>query len=167
MLTACDVAPAPGGTPAPGTLYLHPERLEKADGSLVEAERGVLFVPLNRENPNSKVISVELYRFPAAADAPGGVPPIFRLHGGPGWPGLGSSMEREGYYERSVEPFTRLSDLILIGQRGIGSSKPNTVCRPSDADDDLSDEEQAEIVRETAKRCRDWWEGQGFDLTGF
>ncbi len=166
-LAACAAAPAPGGTPVPGTLYLHPERLKKADGGFVDAERGVLFVPLNREDPNSKVISVELYRFRAAADAPEGVPPIFRLHGGPGWPGLGDSMERDNYYENAVEPFTRLSDLVLIGQRGIGSSKPNTACEPSDADDDLSDEERARVVRETAERCRTWWEGQGFDLTGF
>ena len=156
--------------PAPVTLIIHPELLYGPASGPVEAERGMLFVPTNRANPDSGVIAIEIYRFPRSADASPDVPPIFKLHGGPGWPGLGDALFNEGYYEEMVEPYTRVSDLVLIGQRGIGSSSPDTLCQDPPADamsPNLSEDELATLVRDAATACRDFWLERGLDLDGF
>src|SRR5688500_3161725 len=72
--------------PAVGTLFLARERVVLQDGSLVDADRGMLYVPLLRAEPSRGVVAVEIWRF--RADTPSVVPPVFRLHGGPGFEGL-------------------------------------------------------------------------------
>jgi len=159
-----------GQPPAAGTLFLHAERFEKEDGTLGTAERGVLFVPVNRGDPDARVISVEFWRFERADDAEPDVPPIFVLHGGPGWPGLAEDLHEAGYFERRIEPLTRISDVVEVGQRGIGSSRPNTACEgPPRAPEgqEPSEEEVIQTLRETAARCQQFWEGRGLDLSGF
>ena len=114
--------------PEPGSLFLFPERIPLEDGSLAHAERGWMFVPVDRTRNDSDVLSVEIYRCPAKADVPEETPPIFRLMGGPGFPGLSPRLEKEGFYEEEIEPLTEIADLVVVGQRGIGSSKPDTIC---------------------------------------
>ena len=46
-------------SPEPGMLFLYPERIKLKDGGFFNAERGMMFVPVNRSKPNSDVISVE------------------------------------------------------------------------------------------------------------
>jgi pimeloyl-ACP methyl ester carboxylesterase len=138
--------------PAPGSLFLHPERVSMSGGNLATAQRGTLFVPLNRADTSAGVIGVDLWRF--RASEPSNVPPIVLLHGGPGWPGLDQSLENPEYWERVIERYTAVTDLIVIGQRGIGSSKPNTLCEngPPYA---------------ASQRCRAYWDSVGIDLSGF
>lgn len=137
--------------PRPGSLFLHPERVPLADGSLATAERGVLFVPVNRADTSRGVIGIDVWRFRGpAADRP----PVVLLHGGPGWPGLDPALENPDYWERVIAPVTAVTDLIVIGQRGIGSSKPNTLC-----------ENGPFFV--ASQRCRAFWDSAGVDLTGF
>lgn len=155
-------------SPPAGTAWIHPARFEKRDGTLGEVERGVLFVPVDRTSPEGGTLGLEFWRFRAGPEAPGGAPPIFVLRGGPGWPGLGPDLEREGFFERSVEPLLRISDVIYIGQRGIGSSRPHTICEaPTGTSDDATDEERRAAVRDAAVRCRAWWTERGVDLEGF
>lgn len=138
--------------PPPGSLFLYPERVPLRDGSLAHAERGNLFVPINRADTSLGVISIDLWRFPA--DTPNDVPPVVLLHGGPGWPGLDGSLENPDYWENVIEPYTDVTDLIVIGQRGIGSSKPNTICEngpPAAA----------------SRECRAYWQDAGVDLIGY
>ena len=139
--------------PQPGTIFLYPERIPLEGGTLAEAERGVLFVPVNRADADSAVIGIEVYRF--KAKEPTGLPPIFRLHGGPGFQGLEASLERPDYYERVVGMFTEVSDYVVVGQRGIGSSKPNTICDSSGG-----------FGQNIWTRCREYWEARGLDLKG-
>ena len=156
--------------PDAGTLFLYPERIAFEDGGRVEAERGVMYVPLKRSDPESRTVSVEIYRFPAAATANEDTPPVFVLHGGPGWPGLEGSLERSGYYRSRIRPLTDLADVVVVGQRGIGSSKPDTACEPIPEpapDAEVSEEERFTLVRQASQRCKDFWEGRGLDLTGF
>ena len=142
----------PAPSPEPGSLFLYPERIPLESGKFAHAERGLLFVPTNRSDPNSKVLGVEIYRFPASEQADSATPPLFRLHGGPGFPGLQPSLANDGYYERDIQPFLDIADLIVVGQRGIGYSKPNTICEPGNR---------------LSQRCRDYWETAGVDLKGF
>ncbi len=152
------------------SLLLYPERIELTDGSSVVADRGMLHVPLKRSDPESRAIGVEFYRFHALETADAGVPPVFLLHGGPGWPGMSQDLANRGYYEERILPYVEVSDLVVVGQRGIGSSPPNTECggyEPPPVDVAPSEEEEAELMREACARCRAFWESQGYDLTGF
>lgn len=156
--------------PLVSSLFLHPERIPLQDGRYATAERGVLVVPGVRSKPDSKPVSVEVYRFRAQASADPATPPVFELHGGPGWPGLAGVLEAPGGYEREILPRLAFSDLVVVGQRGIGSSVPNTLCEgPPEGDglDDATLEEQNEAIREACRRCRDYWTEAGYDLSGF
>lgn len=141
---------AAASTPDAGTLFLYPERFPIGNGRLGEGERGMLLVPVNRSDTARGVIGVEVWRFRAAE--PTGRPPIFQLHGGPGFDGLDPD---SAYYDRVVRMFTAHGDYVVVGQRGIGTSKPNTIC---------------ENVRggpyTFSQSCRTYWEGTGLDLGG-
>ncbi len=157
--------------PAAGTIFIYPERLPLKEGGFVQAERGVYFAPLNRSRAGSDVIGIEIYRFKASPEADPATPPVFFLHGGPSFQGLERSLERAGTYEERWLPLTRVSDVVVVGQRGIGSSKPTTtigiVSQPQPADQPFDQEKakaelQAELTRE-----KSFWEEAGLDLSGF
>lgn len=155
-------------SPPAGSLYLHPERIRLENGDFAEAERGVMFVPVNRSDPSSGVIGVEVYRFRASSAADPSTPPIFRLFGGPTFQGLEGNLSRAGYYEAEVRPFLDAADFVVVGQRGIGSSRPTTLCqRPDPVAVDAGIEAQEEALREAARRCHSWWRERGLDLSGF
>ncbi len=141
-----------------------------ADGRTVRAEQGLLAVPLVRSDPASRTVHVEVHRFQAQDGAVAGVPPIFLLNGGPGWPGMGTSLSNPEYVSGLIDPLTRVADLVVIGQRGIGTSTPNTVCEAPPAlpaGERMTAERRAESVLEGSRRCRQKWEAEGYDLRGF
>ena len=107
-------------SPAPGTIFLYPERIPLKEGGFAVAERGMMFVPANRSDPNGSVIGIEVYRFKASKKAKPGTPPIFFLHGGPSFAGLERSLERRGTFEERWLPLLDVSDVVVVGQRGIG-----------------------------------------------
>lgn len=156
-------------TPSAGTLFLYPEAIPLEGEGFAVAERGTVHVPLVRSDPKSRLIGIEIYRFKATAGADPATPPIFRLNGGPGFPGLSGSLERPGYYEERILPQTEIADLVVVGQRGIGSSKPDTACGKIPTmplDQEVSHDEQAEILRRALGECKAFWEEQGLDLRG-
>ncbi len=151
---------------AVANLFLHPERVELATGGYVTADRGMLLVPIVRDDPSSKTIGVEVWRFRAAEGADPDTPPIVRLYGGPGWPGL--DLSDRGRYEAEILPLTRVSDLILVGQRGIGTSKPDTLCvgPPEVPRGGRTREGERAALLEACAACRAHWEAEGYDLRG-
>ncbi|HSR70603.1 MAG TPA: alpha/beta hydrolase [Acidobacteriota bacterium] len=154
--------------PQAGTLLLYPERIALQGGGYARCDRGMMFVPANRSRPGGGVIGVEIYRFKSDKAAPG-TPPVFRLHGGPGWGGLSGSLGQPGFYQREIVPQLETADLVVVGQRGIGSSKPDTVCdAPAKLplDRKVSEEEEAEVLRQASRQCKDFWESTGLDLSG-
>ena len=84
-------------TPAPGMIYTYPERIPLRNGGFFTSERGMIFVPINRSDPKSGVIAVEFYRFRASGARKR--PPVFFLHGGPGFRGLPEQLQRTGTFE--------------------------------------------------------------------
>jgi pimeloyl-ACP methyl ester carboxylesterase len=157
--------------PAAGTMFFYPERIPLKDGGFVNAERGILFVPINRSREGSAVIGVEVYRFRASAKARPGTPPIFFLHGGPSFPGLERSLAIQGTFEETWHPMTDVSDVVVVGQRGIGSSKPTTTIEtttaPAPLDEPYDAEAAAAEFRRVLAREKAFWEGSGVDLSGF
>ncbi|MDA8017319.1 MAG: alpha/beta hydrolase [Thermoanaerobaculia bacterium] len=149
-------------------VRLFDETLELEDGAALAYQRGVATVAVRRDDPSSGTMEVEFFRFPRSADASADTPPIFLLHGGPGFRGLGPRLERPGYFENRLARLTRISDLIVPGQRGFGSS----TATPCESGETLSMEEalDSEIrlgaIGDAAADCRKKWESEGFDLTG-
>jgi len=161
------VAPAP----APGSFFIFPERIPLLNGGFVNAERGIYFAPVNRTNPGSGVLGIEVYRFRASPDADPGTPPIFYLHGGPSFEGLERALENLGTYEDRWLPLTGVSDVVVVGQRGIGSSKPTTTIETTmtpDPADSPYDPDRAEAdLQAVLATQRAFWVESGLDLAGF
>jgi pimeloyl-ACP methyl ester carboxylesterase len=157
--------------PRAGALYLTTERFRRPDGSFDEAERGRLFVPGDRSDPTSPLLSLELYRFPATSDRAAQRPPIVRLFGGPGFGGFTvDELEEPRVYRTYVEPLRDIADVIIVGQRGIGSSRPHTRCEPPSGlppDTLLSAEAERERIRRASRRCKQFWAARGLALQGF
>jgi pimeloyl-ACP methyl ester carboxylesterase len=156
--------------PAPGTLFLYSERVPLKAGGFAAAERGTMFVPVNRSNPESGVLGLEVYRFKASPEAASGTPPIFRLYGGPNFLGLAENLARPGFYEADIQPYTQVADLVVVSQRGIGPSKPTTLCDrgpESPLDAPVSRDAVEAATRQMAEACKAYWDGQGLDLRGF
>ena len=115
-----------------------PERIPLEAGGFYNAERGMIFLPTNRSKADTDVLALEIYRFPAKDKSKANNPPIYFLHGGPSFEGLEKSLEEPGLFEKRWEGLTTVADVIIIGQRGIGASKPNTIIdntRPKQAPD--------------------------------
>jgi pimeloyl-ACP methyl ester carboxylesterase len=170
QLRAQGTAHAPRKTvksPAAGTMWLYPERIPLGDGGYVDAERGIYFASANRNNPNADVIGVEVYRFRRSSQANANTPPIFFLPGGPTFQGLENSLKNTGYYEREIAPWLDASDYVVIGQRGIGSSRPNTVCEgTARAPADATDAQLLALEQQAHRRCQAFWRESGVDLEG-
>lgn len=159
---------AVGHSPQPGSMFLYPERILLEDGGFATAERGMIFVPANRSDPTSAVIGVEVYRFRASETADPSAPPLFRLFGGPNFQGLEGELSSLGYYETQIKPFLDAADFVVVGQRGIGSSKPTTLCEdPDPVSVDATEGEWIAAQHEAARRCQSFWQEWGLDLSGF
>lgn len=161
------VAPAP----SPGSFFIYPERIPLLNGGFVNAERGIYFAPVNRSNPGSGVLGIEVYRFRASPEADPSTPPIFFLHGGPSFVGLEEALETTGTFEDRWLPLTTVSDVIVVGQRGIGSSKPTTTIEMTTGNtpaDEPFDSERAKAEFQSVLAAeRSFWEDTGLDLSGF
>lgn len=147
-------------------LEMKPVEISLPDGTTKTVYRGMLRVPILRSKPTSKEIGVDVWRFPAAEGVPEDRLPVFQLHGGPGW---GGYTPRNIDWDNDVAPWTAHGDLVVVGQRGIGQSEPNTSCAefPMQVERDASPEEIARVIHEQCTACRKHWEAQGYDLTGF
>jgi pimeloyl-ACP methyl ester carboxylesterase len=158
-------------SPAPGTIFLYPERIPLKDGGFFNAERGMMFVPVNRSKKNSAVIAVEVYRFKRSEKANPETPPIFYLHGGPSFGGLEGSLETFGNFEERWLPFLGISDVIVVSQRGIGPSKPTTTIetttKPLSPDQAYDDKKAVSEYQQILSREKAIWEELGLDLNGF
>lgn len=158
-------------SPAPGTIFLYPERIPLKDGGFFNAERGMMFVPVNRSKKNSAVIAVEVYRFKRSEKANPETPPIFYLHGGPSFRGLERPLERLGAFEEQWLPFLDISDVVVVSQRGIGPSKPTTIIetttKPLPLDQPSDDEKAVAEYQQILSREKAIWEQLGLDLSGF
>ncbi len=171
-LAAWLTVPAPVAHGQAGPASFTPERvtLSAGGGRTVIADRGLLPVQLVRSDPASRTIHVEVYRFHRQTGADPTTPPVFLLNGGPGYPGMGDNVNDTTFVARQILRFTRFTDLVVLGQRGIGSSPPNTACdaaRPIPADEEATPERRAQGLREAAAACKAKWQDQGYDLRGF
>ena len=130
---------------------------------------GTIQVPENRSNPNSRMITVSAAIVHATSKHPKADPIVYQ-NGGPSFPTLVPwAME---VFDGTTLPDDR--DVILIDQRGEGSSVPRFFCpelNQADREDFFAkpyigagahDRYQAAI-----KACYDRWTATGADLSGY
>ena len=106
-----------------GAIISEQRTFTTLDGEIVPYELGTLFVPENRDDPNSRTIGVGFARF--RSTGPAGGPPTFHLPGGPGssyvaWLDDGSPISRRRV-SKWLLPFRAAGDVVLIDQRGFSA----------------------------------------------
>ncbi|MFC2170144.1 hypothetical protein ACFLRM_06245 [Acidobacteriota bacterium] len=80
------------------------------------------------------------------------------------------SLEELGTFEERWFPLLDVSDVIVVGQRGIGSSKPNTLIETTinfPLDKGITEEGVEAKLREASIKEKAFWEAQSLDLKGF
>jgi pimeloyl-ACP methyl ester carboxylesterase len=112
LLLAC----TPRTAPPHRRIALTPCRLK---GSGYPAQCGTLRVPEDRARPSGRQIDLKISVVPALAREPA-PDPLFLLAGGPGQ----AATEAMGPLLGAFERLHRTRDLVLVDQRGTGSSRP-------------------------------------------
>jgi pimeloyl-ACP methyl ester carboxylesterase len=123
-------------TPLPATAPAAPER---GDGAYFtqspclferpqtinqrELECGFVTVPEDPGRPNARKIQLSIARFRSRATTPR--EPLLYLSGGPGSSGIDEGL---AFFETVVERMIYFRDVVLIDQRGTGSSQPSLDC---------------------------------------
>jgi pimeloyl-ACP methyl ester carboxylesterase len=122
LFAACQSNNA-GDAPTPRTNS-EPHQFQSYDGRSVAAELGRLVVPADRDEPNTRSVTLAYVRLPATSAMPGA--PIVFLAGGPGIPG--GAIGRVPPYASLFLRLRECADVILLDQRGTGQSEPGLQC---------------------------------------
>jgi pimeloyl-ACP methyl ester carboxylesterase len=144
-----------------GDLFLEPCTYTAiADNVEYQAECGILVVPENRKDANSRLIALPVTRIPATAGA--ALEPIFWLEGGPGGP------NELGYPSDGL--FTK-HDFVMVGYRAIEGQVVLDCPEVGDAireniGDFLSDQALASYG-DGAASCGAKLQADGVDLAGY
>jgi pimeloyl-ACP methyl ester carboxylesterase len=172
LASACASArndPAPAASQAvitpPPVLSVEPYTFIGRGGVKVEAERGQFAVPENRNDPNSRKITLTFVRFPSTSATPG--EPIVYLAGGPGGSGIGTA---RGARFPIFMKLREVADVIAFDQRGTGLSNDLPVCRPQavlSPEQPLTHASITDYYRTEIAACFDWWKSQGMDIDGY
>lgn len=148
-----------------GELKLEPYTFEAPNYPKVEAERGFLTVPENRQNPNSRLIQIAFVRFKSTSPNPKS--PIIYLAGGPSGSGIGAARSLRFPMFMALR---EVADVIALDQRGVGQSKPNLNCinfLDLPLEKAVSENEYLQDAQVKSRLCAKYWTEQGTDLTGY
>jgi pimeloyl-ACP methyl ester carboxylesterase len=162
LLPACGGKEAPITVPAwaqAGDLVgLEPCTYE-ANKVEYDADCGMLVVPENRSDPNSRLIALPVIRVRSTGDDP--AEPIFYLSGGPGTSNL--------HFQR-LEDVVKKHDFVLVGYRGVDGSVVLDCHEISEAvryaRHVLSDE-SLESYMAAGASCARRLQAEGVDLAGY
>ena len=149
-----------------GELSLDAYPFQTFDGTIQRAELGRLWVRENRDGPSDRLIQIAFVRLPSTAAKPRS--PVVFLSGGPGVPG--TVIGRVPLYHRLFERLQTRSDVILLDQRGVGMSSPNTACPEGAPPPSAAFETESgfrEALTALARACADHWRGEGLDVAAF
>ncbi|EAR02994.1 alpha/beta fold hydrolase [Maribacter sp. HTCC2170] len=125
---------------------------------------GVIEVPENRENPDSRTLKL-VYKVLKAKEADSTKSPIVYLQGGPG----AATLVMEEFWEN--HPLRNDRDIVLMDQRGTGKSEAN--CTEIGATifvvlrDDLLGESQYRTLDTILSNCKENLKQKGVDLAGY
>ncbi len=124
------------------------------------ARFGTLVVKENRQNKQSRLISIPVIHIPAIL-TDSSVPPIFILNGGPGESNLNSNL--------IFEKLQQQHDLVFVGYRGVdGLAKLDCPCLLNALkSDDLTPAVSEFKYAQAFDSCKKNWAVQNYDLTGY
>lgn len=111
---------------------------------MLEARCAALEVPEDRSKPRGRSIKLTIAHLPARETAAGN--PVFFLAGGPGQ----AATEAYPLLDAAFGRVRRQRDIVLVDQRGTGSSNP---LRCDQADDRVDGADTAQAMQEAARRC--------------
>jgi len=143
-------------------LKIEPFTFQANDGKEVDADKGVLLVPENRANPESRLIPINFVRFKSTSSKPGS--PIVYLAGGPGGSGIGIAKRSFAFFM----DLRAVADVIVFDQRGTGEGAmpcPDEIPLPIDRV--VAYNEVLKIVAGKSQACKKHWEDKGYDLDGY
>lgn len=153
------------------TILLTPELLRDETGRVMEGERGLIFVPENRSNPDSRLIAVHFQRY-RAVNPPAGEDkraPIFLLAGGPGGE---FTFRREMRYTQ-LDRLRQTRDVVVMSQRGNPRAPglvPDFRIRSEDTlplDKPASIKTLSEHLRKAYTQSLAQWTDLGVDVQGY
>lgn len=128
---------------------------------------GLLTVPENRANPESRMITLPIFTLPSYSDTPAPDPVVF-LVGGPG-----QDASIFAYYTGGFDQLRYSRDVILLEQRGTLEADPALMCPEygvAVAEAYMSDLPPAEAVKPAAQvllDCRAKYIAQGIDTNAY
>lgn len=130
----------------------------------VPVDFGTLYVPENRNNPDSKLIGITFLRFKSTAQKPG--PPIIYLEGGPGISGINSAL---GNLSPLFISLREVGDVVIPDQRGSGRS--NRLTCPASTQEllgvSLKRTDFLEQVNQESRNCIQSLKEKGVDLSAY
>jgi pimeloyl-ACP methyl ester carboxylesterase len=131
-----------------------------------EIEQGTLIVPADHRKPEASKFELAVVRLRSTSLTPAA--PIVYLAGGPGASGIAAA--RSGLYLDLFNKLRTVADIILLDQRGTGSSKPLPVCTPSGPippDVFTTESRAAGLYSQHIRSCADEWKTKGLDVSVF
>ncbi len=146
-----------------GELAISPAPFRTYHGVVHRAELGRLWVRENRAAASGRLIELGFVRLRSTAAKPRS--PVVFLSGGPGVPA--TVIGRVPVYYRLFARLRTISDVILLDQRGVGTSSPRTTCpeRPSPPAGVFEKESNfRDALIALAKACAGKWRGEGVTL---
>lgn len=130
------------------------------DESEYAAQSGVLVVPENRDNPDSRLIALPITRVLATSDSVG--EPILFLNGGPGISNM---------YFHHIEGLIDKHDIVMVGYRGVDGSVlldcPEVDAFFSDPPGDFTEQSTIDIMAEAYEQCAARLQSEGVDTDGY
>jgi pimeloyl-ACP methyl ester carboxylesterase len=124
------------------------------------ANCGILVVPENRSEPDSRLIALPITRVHATGTS--STEPIFALPGGPGIPNYGSSR---------ISWFLDQHDVVIVGYRGVDGSVrldcPEVSVHIKNLPGDMLGEASMENMTDAYARCAERLQNEDVDLAGY
>ncbi|HEX4951521.1 MAG TPA: alpha/beta fold hydrolase [Blastocatellia bacterium] len=150
-----------------GAVTITASSFSSFDGEVVGCEAGRLFVPENRQKPNSRLLELAFIRLKSTAPNP--QPPVIFLSGGPGSSGIQTG--RLADYFQAIKAIRAHADVILLDQRGTGASTPDLTCPGTfgelPATALRSREDALKAFTSLTQKCADKMRAQGLDFDGY
>jgi pimeloyl-ACP methyl ester carboxylesterase len=131
-----------------------------------EIEQGTLPVPADHNKPDGAKFELAVVRLRSTSTSPAA--PVVYLAGGPGASGIAAA--RSGLYLDLFQKLRAVADVILLDQRGTGSSKPLPICTatgPLPTDVFTTEARTAQLYTERVRACTTEWRAKGVDVGVF
>lgn len=138
---------------------------EAANGQTVPAFEGMLSVPENRKNDDSRLITLKYVRFISTGSSKGA--PIIYLAGGPGGSGIQTARNQRFALFMAMRAF---GDVIALDQRGTGASNDIPPCQSSikiSETNPTDDETYTDLHRQALIECEAFWRESNVDIRGY